>query len=77
LTTPIVEQHPLAFVLYYRQEVRAMLKLFPVLENIVDADYTQAVKLMELVGFTVSDPQPMGKNGKMFRKFRKVANARN
>lgn len=77
LTASIVEKHPLAFVLYYREEVKNMLKLFPVLENIVDADYSQAIKLMELVGFTVSEPQAMGKHGKMFRKFRKVANARN
>lgn len=73
LTSPICDQYPLQFVLLYRQEVRKMLEMYPRLENIVDNSYTRAVKVLELVGFKLGEPQPMGHTGAMFRSFWKDA----
>ncbi|MDE2233608.1 MAG: hypothetical protein KGJ90_05925 [Patescibacteria group bacterium] len=42
------------FARIYKNQVAEMLKLFPTLENIVDASYTKAVKMLELAGFTAN-----------------------
>ena len=73
LATHVADRFPLQFALLYRQEVWKMLDSYPVLENIVDATYHKAIKLLELIGFTVYDGEPVGPNGAMFRKFRMVA----
>lgn len=70
LTSPIAERvHPLTFVRIYRKEVEIMLKKFPRLVNIVDASYSKAIRLLMLVGFQLSDPEPMGPHGALFIKF--------
>lgn len=73
LATPVADNYPLQFALLYRQEVQKMLELYDVLENVVDASYKEAVKLLELIGFTVYDATPMGRNGALFRTFRMTA----
>lgn len=45
------------FVKIYRHEIVEMHKLFPLLENFVDADYDQSVRLLKLSGFTVEEPR--------------------
>lgn len=60
---------PLFFARTYQREVLQMLKIFPVLVNWVDAEYNQAVRLLDIVGFNLSEPEPYGPNGAMFRKF--------
>lgn len=68
ITTPEVRKiSPLKFTRIYQQEVIEMLKMFPCLENWVDSEYTNAIRLLEIIGFTIEDPQKIG-NG-MFRKF--------
>ena len=71
LATPIADQYPLQFALLYRQEVRKMLEHYPILENLVDASYIQAIRLLKLMGFMVYDNEPIH-DGK-FYKFRMVA----
>lgn len=73
LATPLADKYPLQFALLYRQEVRKMLEIYPTLENIVDASYTKAIKLLEIIGFQVYDPEPVGPNKALFRKFRMSA----
>ena len=70
LTAKIAEKYPLQYALLFRAEVRKMLERYDVLENYVDASYDQAIKLLEMVGFSVYDPEPYGRNGASFRKFR-------
>lgn len=71
LTSPLVEKYYLQLALLYRREAKKMLKIYPVLENIVDAHYHKAVRLLELAGFKLYGPQPLGPNNSaMFRKFR-------
>lgn len=72
LTTALCDDYPLQFALFYRQEVRKMLVRFPVLENIVDATHEKAIKLLELIGFTIYPAEPMGPKGELFSKFRMV-----
>jgi hypothetical protein len=70
LTTDTIELMPLAFIKEAKEEVRMMLQKCRVLENHVLASYTQAVRLVQILGFTVDPPQPTGKNGALFRRFR-------
>lgn len=58
---------PLKFARIYQREVKNMLKLFPRLENYVDAQYDAAVRLLDIVGFTLEEPQALG-NG-LYRRF--------
>lgn len=68
LTSPEVKKvSPLRFCRIYQIEVMNMLKLFPRLENYVAMEYTAAIRLLEIIGFTVESPQKLG-NG-MFCKF--------
>lgn len=53
LTTPVVEQHPIAFG---RATKRILNRAFEVayrLENVVDARYLKAIEWIEWLGFTV------------------------
>lgn len=61
---------PLKFCRIYQEEVENMLVMFPVLENLVDAQYVAAIRLLEIVGFSVGESEPLGYDGSMFRKFR-------
>lgn len=69
LTAKIAEKYPIQFALLYRQEVRKMLEIYDVLENVVDFSYKEAIKLLNLCGFTVHDPLPLGPNGELFSRF--------
>lgn len=70
MTSDAVEKvSPLRFVRIYQNEVLKMLQLFPHLVNYVDAAYTKAVRLLDIIGFTLGDPEPVGPHGAMFRKF--------
>lgn len=46
---------PVAFARIYINELQAMARIFPILENYVDAEYTGAVGMLELAGFTLSE----------------------
>ena len=60
---------PVAFAFIYRRSVRGMLELFPTLENWVDASYTEAVRLLQIIGFELGEPEPLGPKGALFRKY--------
>jgi len=68
LTSPAVRKvSPLKFARRYQQQVYNMLDIFSVLENYVDASYSNAIRLLEIIGFTVESPQLIGQD--MFRHF--------
>lgn len=69
LTSPISKTVPIAFAFIYRNQVRDMLKIFPVLENWVHNDYTESVRLLKIIGFQLDEPEPIGKNGALFRRY--------
>lgn len=69
-TTPQVEKiSPLRFARIYQQEVANMLEIWPQLSNYVDAEYEAAIRLLDIVGFTIGEPEPLGFKGALYRKF--------
>lgn len=70
LTTAEVERIPISMVRVARREVGAMLGLFPVLVNFVAADYRQACRFLEVVGFTLGPAFQF--SGAPWREFRMV-----
>lgn len=58
---------PLKFARYYQREVHKMLKLFPELVNYVDNDYPEAIRLLQIVGFEIGEPEKRGAG--VYRKF--------
>jgi len=70
LTTNVVQKvSPLKFARIYQEQVLEMLKYFSKLENYVDASYTSSIRLLELIGFTVHAPEPLGEHGNLFCKY--------
>lgn len=69
LTTPEVEKHYFKMVYLYANQVREMLAMYPRLENYCLASYTKSLRLLKIVGFTVEDPIPYGRNGELFCRF--------
>ena len=67
------EVSPHRFAAIYRQEVRNMLEIFPILCNCVDDRYIGAKRMLRIAGFRLEEPKPLGKFRRMFRKFSKVA----
>jgi hypothetical protein len=67
LTSPLAESvSPLKFAKIYINEVNQMKKLFPVLQNYVDASYTGAIRMLRIAGF---DLEPVTLNNHEFYKF--------
>lgn len=58
---------PLRFARIYQREVKEMLKLFPKLANYVDANYPEAIRLLQIVGFEVGEPMKYGRG--IYRPF--------
>lgn len=69
LTSAAVERVPVSFVKVARAELALMRANRRRLESFVAADYTQAVKLLRILGFTIEKPAPIGVNGAMFSRF--------
>jgi hypothetical protein len=69
LSSDKVKQYPLVAASMYRKEVRSMLKVFNVLEGFVIASYSNYLRLLHLVGFTVSEPVPYGKDNELYCHF--------
>lgn len=71
LTSPLVERiTPREFVRIYREQLKDMKNLFPILENYVDASYTEAVRLLLLSGFEIKESKIM--NDMKFHKMRLI-----
>lgn len=68
-TNAVYEVSPLKFARVYQHEVLRMLNVFPVLMNYVDAQYEEAIRLLDIVGFELGEPEPLGPNQGLFRKF--------
>ena len=68
-TTYAVERVPLGFVRHSRAYVEEMLSVKPFLENYVSANYPQAVKFVQAVGFTLGETVLIGDQRAMFYRF--------
>lgn len=69
LTSKEVDKAPVHLAAAYRREVRKLLEIFPRLENYCDFAYKRSLRMLELCGFTVGEPEPFGPNGALFCKF--------
>jgi hypothetical protein len=70
LTSPAAERlAPFRYLRCGQTAVAEMLRAKPVLHNYVMASYTRAVRFVLLLGFTLGEPEPMGPNRVLFRKF--------
>lgn len=69
LTTAAVERVPIAFVKVAKRELAAMLDQRRTLRNWVAADYAQAIRFLQVLGFTLAEPAPFGPKGLLFRQF--------
>lgn len=68
LTTVDVERVPIKMVRTARDEAGQMLGLFPTLVNYVTAEYRQACRFLEVVGFRLGPAFPF--SGAQWREFR-------
>lgn len=72
ITSPeVLRMSPIRFAKIYKREAQEMLSVFPILENYVDASYEEAVRLLQLVGFDITEEVDMNDN--KFKKFRMVS----
>lgn len=55
-TSKYVEQAPLSFLRYARQEVEDMLSYASEIRGIVSAEYLGALRLLETLGFNITPP---------------------
>lgn len=69
MTTPLAATAPVTFVKLARQAVAEMLAQRSRLEGYVDANYTAACRLIEVLGFTLSEPAPLGPQNALFRRY--------
>lgn len=69
LTTPTVTRVPVTFVKVAQRELREMLRLRNHLSNVVLASYREACRLLEVLGFTLDAPEPLGARAIPYRRF--------
>lgn len=69
LTGPAVERIPVAVVRQARESVREMLSHKRLLEGYVAANYVRAGRMLEMIGFTLGAPQPLGPKATPFRRY--------
>lgn len=68
IMSPVAQDFPLKVAFRYRKELKEMLKLFPKLVDMVDAEHAKSLRLLKIMGFTLSEAMPFGKNGEKFIK---------
>ena len=69
-TAPVAECVKRAFLRVGRAEVASMLAMCPELVGIVDGRYLRAIRLLRVLGFTVSAPFPYGPENVPFCEYR-------
>ena len=69
MTAAAAERVPLTFVKQAKISIQEMLQHKLRLEGYVDASYTKACKLLEILGFALKDHEPIGPQGALFRNY--------
>lgn len=65
--TPHLDRVPRSFLQETRRWVEEWKLQYRLLTNLVDADYTKAIRWLAWLGFEIGEPEPRGLNGAMFR----------
>lgn len=55
IMAPAADEYPFKVAFIYRQELKKMQELFPVLEDFVEESNEQAIRLMKLMGFKLEE----------------------
>ena len=71
LGTDLIFKHKRDFVEHTRIGVDEMLEVCPRLENWVHCENVKSIRWLKSMGFTMSDPKPIGVNGELFMRFTK------
>ena len=71
LTGHAVERLPVTFIRHIRHETDGMLGIFPKLHGYVIDSYGQALRMLKLAGFDLSEPFEFGPERALFRKYTK------
>jgi hypothetical protein len=69
VTTPAAAKMPVAFIKCARNAVGEMLARRERLGGYVLASYESACRMLEMIGFNLADPAPLGPRGVLFRQF--------
>ena len=69
MTGTVCDRVPVTFLRVAKAELAAMLAVKRRLENFVAADYSKAIRLLEVLGFTLEAPEPIGSKQAAFRRF--------
>lgn len=69
LTSPVVERARFAMLHVGRAEVGKMLAIYPEMRGFVDSRYKGALRLLQRLGFDLSEPIPFGPLGAPFCRY--------
>jgi len=69
MTTAQAEKIPVSFLRHARSTVAEMLGHRSRLEGYVAASYHKACRLLEVLGFELREPSPLGPHGALFRRY--------
>lgn len=69
LTTAACAQNQLTFVKTFRRELAGVMPVFPYIYGYVADSYTASKRLLQMLGFSLGEPKPMGISGAPFRRF--------
>jgi len=67
LTTPLVEQYPIAFTKVSRIALARVKEMYPTVENFVSAEYESCLRWLEWLGFKIGHSIYMGEAQEEFR----------
>ncbi len=71
LGSELVSAHRRAFMVETRRQVARWQAMFPILRNVVDARYAEAIRWLRWLGFEVGEPVPIAHG--LFRPFHREA----
>lgn len=58
--SPEADDYPMRVAFIYKKELQKMAKMFPVLEDFVDESHEKAVRMLELMGFKMTERITVG-----------------
>lgn len=68
ILAPAADEHPFRVAFIYRQELKKMQEMFPILEDYVEETNEPAIRLMKLMGFKIDDEAiTLGKDVRVLR----------
>lgn len=70
ILTPEVEEYPMRVAFAYKQELKKMQTMFPLLEDWVDETHDKAIRMLKLMGFRIESQKIKIGDANMLRAVR-------